>query len=189
MTTSVFDSFRAFCARESLPPEAVAERFRDDPASRKLLVGLETGALPEIEFEVRLGEVLGVASAGLIERMFADGVPDAPMQTAVRRARHAGIRTGLISNSWGTGRYDRALLAELFDGVVISGEVGIRKPHRDIYVLGAQAVGLRPADCVYVDDLGFNLAPAAELGMATVRHRAAADTIAELERLLNVNLR
>jgi len=105
------------------------------------------------------------------------------------RARAGGIRTGLVSNSWGTRRYPRDLLAELFDAVVISGEVGLRKPHREMYALGAERIGLAPADCVFVDDLGVNLASAAKLGMTTVHHRAADDTIPELERLLGVSLR
>lgn len=189
MTTNVFASFRAFCAEEGLDADEVGQRFRSDPVSRELLVGLETGALAEPEFERRFAEVLGVGHDGLIERLFAGGLPDEPMQTAVRRARAAGFRTGLISNSWGTSRYDRALLAELFDGVVISGEVGIRKPTAEIYTLGAEAIDLPPAACVFVDDLGFNLAPARDLGMTTVRHLDADTTIGELETLLGVSLR
>ena len=73
-----------------------------DRESRELLVGLETGALPENEFERRFAAILGVSADGLIDRMFAGGVPDEAMQAAVRRARAAGVRTGLISNSWGT---------------------------------------------------------------------------------------
>jgi putative hydrolase of the HAD superfamily len=99
------------------------------------------------------------------------------------------VRTGLISNSWGTSRYDRGLLAELFDGTVISGEVGMRKPTPEIYALGAERIGLPPAACVFVDDLGFNLKPAAEMGMATVVQRSPQATIAELEELLSVPLR
>ncbi len=101
---------------------------------------------------------------GLIDRLFAGSAPEPSMLEAVRRARRAGIRTGLISNSWGTRRYDRAGLAELFDGVVISGDVGIRKPAREIYELGAEAIDLAPPACVFVDDLPFNLVPATELG-------------------------
>ncbi|MBV9680930.1 MAG: HAD-IA family hydrolase, partial [Solirubrobacterales bacterium] len=86
-------------------------------------------------------------------------------------------------------RYPRQVLAELFDGVVISGEAGIRKPAPAIYRLGAERVGLDPKACVFVEDLPFNLPPAAELGMATVHHRAADETIGELERLLGVPLR
>jgi putative hydrolase of the HAD superfamily len=111
------------------------------------------------------------------------------MVRAVRAARSAGVRTGLISNSWGTHRYPRVLLSELFDGVVISGEVGIRKPTLRIYELGAQAIGLHPGACVFVDDLPFNLPPAQDLGMAVVHHTDADTTIAELERLLGTPLR
>lgn len=189
MTTNVFESFAAFCEQEGLDPGEVGERFRSDPQSRDLLIGLETGALPEPEFERGFAGILGVRPAGLIERLFAGGLPDEAMHAAVRRARAAGIPTGLISNSWGTSRYDRALLSELFDGVVISGEVGIRKPTPEIYALGAEAVCLAPAECVFVDDLGSNLAPARDLGMATVRHVDAEQTIAELQTLLGVTLR
>jgi putative hydrolase of the HAD superfamily len=189
MTTNLFDSFRAFCEQEGLEPDAVGARFRSDPSSRELLIGLETGALGEEEFEPRFAEILGVAPEGLIDRLFAGGGPDEAMQAAVATARSRGVRTGLISNSWGTRRYDRPLLARLFDGIVISGEVGLRKPAPEIYELGARAVELAPGECVFVDDLSFNLAPAAELGMATVHHVTDAGTIAELEALLAVKLR
>ena len=115
--------------------------------------------------------------------------PDEQMLEAVLSARRQGIRTGLISNSWGTRRYDRVRLAELFDGVVISGEEGMRKPAPAIYELGAQRIGVAAEACVFVDDLHFNLEPATELGMAIVHHTDAAETIAELERLLEVSLR
>jgi putative hydrolase of the HAD superfamily len=106
----------------------------------------------------------------------------------VKAARDAGVRTGLISNSWGVERYPKDLMDELFDGVVISGLVGMRKPTPEIYSMGADAVGLPPNECVYVDDLGFNLKPAKELGMATILHSDAEETIARLEELLGVTL-
>jgi len=189
MTTDVFASFATFCEQEGISPDAVARRFRSDPEARKLLVDLETGTIEEAQFEPRFAAMLGVDGDGLIDRLFAGGADDPVMQDAVARARAAGITTGLISNSWGTGRYDRSLLARLFDGVVISGEVGIRKPSARIYELGAQAIGLPPDACVYVDDLGMNLRPAAELGMATIHHTDAQRTISELEALLSVALR
>src|ERR1700712_2054588 len=113
LTSNLFDSFRSFCELEGLEPEEIGRRFRKDPACRELLIGLETGKLPEAEFEAGLGEILGVDGPGLIDRLFAGSAPEPSMLEAVRRARRAGIRTGLISNSWGTGRYDRAGLAEL----------------------------------------------------------------------------
>lgn len=189
LTTDLFASFRSFCELEGLDPETLGRRFREDRGCRELLIGLETGKLEELDFERGLAAVLGVEEAQLIDRLFAGSTPDFAMLAAVRAARAAGVRTGMVSNSWGTRRYDRAMLGELFDGVVISGEVGVRKPAPEIYALGAQAIGLAPSACVFVDDLPFNLTPAAELGMATVHHRDAGETVEELERLLGVSLR
>jgi epoxide hydrolase-like predicted phosphatase len=77
---------------------------------------------------------------------------------------------------------------ELFDGVVISGVVGIRKPAPEIYAMGAEAIGLPPSQCVFVDDLGFNLEPAKAMGMATILHTDAQTTISQLQELLGVAL-
>jgi putative hydrolase of the HAD superfamily len=189
LTTDLFASFRSFCELEGLAPDAVGRIFREDATCRDLLIAFETGAVPEEEFELQFAPHLGVNAAGLIDRLFAGSGPDELMLKGVRRARAGGVRTGLVSNSWGTRRYPREVLAELFDGVVISGEVGIRKPAPEIYALGARSIGLDPEACVFVDDLPFNLTPAAELGMATVHHRTAEETLDELERLLAVNLR
>jgi epoxide hydrolase-like predicted phosphatase len=125
----------------------------------------------------------------LIDGLFTEVAPDLEMLDAVRRAHAAGVRTGLVSNSWGTHRYPHELFDELFDGVVISGELGIRKPSRRMYELGAERAGVPAERCVYVDDLPFNLTPAEQLGMATVHHTSAETTIPELERLLGVPLR
>jgi epoxide hydrolase-like predicted phosphatase len=188
LTTNLFASFGAFCEQIGVAPERLGELFRGNRAFRDLLIAFEEGSLAEPDFEQGFAAVLGCEHTGLIDRLFAQVAPDPAMIGAVRAARAAGIRTGLVSNSWGTRRYDRTLLAELFDGVVISGEIGIRKPAPRIYELGAEAVGAAPGDCVFVDDLPFNLTPAAELGMATVHHVAAASTIPELERLLGAAL-
>ncbi len=189
MTTNLFHSFSAFCESEGLDPAALAQAFRGNPAARELLIGFEEGRIEETAFEMELGRLLGLASAeGVIDRLFAGAQPELAMVEAVRTARTAGIATGLISNSWGTSRYPRELLAELFDGIVISGEVGMRKPAARIYELGAEAIGRAPSECVFVDDLPFNLPPATELGMATVHHTGPETTIPELEGLLGVAL-
>jgi epoxide hydrolase-like predicted phosphatase len=126
-----------------------------------------------------------VASAeGLIDRLMAGAQLDPAMVAGVRALRERGVRTGLVSNSWGEGRYPRELLAELFDGVVISGAEGFRKPDPRMYELGARRAGVAAEACVFVDDLPFNLDPARELGMATIHHRSAAATLAELDALL-----
>lgn len=190
LTTDVFASFREFCEAEGLLPDTVRDRFMKDPVARELLADLETGRLTEEEFESKFAAVLELKrSDGLIDRLFAGMRADETMLDAVRAAKRAGVRTGLISNSWGHGRYDRTLFPELFDGVVISGDVGLRKPDPRIYELGAEAVDLPPSACVFVDDLPGNLKPARALGMATVVHRGdAAATLEEVSGLLGVPL-
>jgi len=191
LTTNVWDSFRAFCEAEGIDREEVKRAFRDRPEAMALLRRLEAGELTEEEFSPLFGPIIGVRedrTAGLVDRLFAGMEPEEEMIEALRRARAAGLKTGLISNSWGRGRYDRDSFSELFDGVVISGEEGIRKPAPEMYVLGAERAGVAPAACVYVDDLPFNLPPAQELGMATVHHVDTTATIAEVERLLGVPL-
>jgi epoxide hydrolase-like predicted phosphatase len=164
----------------------VAARFREDPRGRELLAGLETGALAAADFEPAFAALLEVPPERLLRRLFGGMRPDAEMVDGVRAIRRRGVRMGLLSNSVGDEAvYDRALLDDLFDGVVISSEVGLRKPDPAIYALAAERTGQEPADCVYVDDIGGNLKPARALGMATVLHRGdAAQTLAEVHALL-----
>jgi putative hydrolase of the HAD superfamily len=185
MTGDLFGSFRAFCTAEGLDPDGLANLFRHDRDARALLIDFECGRLEEVDFEPRLAAALGVqAHDGLIDRLFAGSAIDEAMVEGVRALRERGVRTAMVSNSWGTRRYPRELLADLFDGVVISGEEGFRKPDPRMYELGAARVGAEPRECVFVDDLEFNLPPARELGMAVVHHVDAETTLAELERLV-----
>jgi putative hydrolase of the HAD superfamily len=189
LTSNLFHSFREFCVRTGVDPQTLRDRFSADPSFRELLIELEKGVLEEGEFEQQLAPLLGVEPDGLIDGLFAGVQPDVAMVEAVRRARAGGVRTALVSNSWGVHRYPHDLFDELFDGVVISGLEGTRKPARRMYELGAERAGAAPEDCVFVDDLPFNLTPAQELGMATVHHTSAAQSIPELEALLGLELR
>jgi putative hydrolase of the HAD superfamily len=190
LTSDVFSSFQEFCITEGLEPMTVRDAFRSDPRGRQALDDLETGATTEEEFAAAFGPVIGVENVdGLVDRLFAGMRADEAMMGAVLAARAAGIRTGLISNSWGQDRYDRAVLDRLFDGVVISGEVGMRKPSADIYLLGAERIDRLAEECVFVDDLGGNLKPARALGMQTVLHTSAEESIPQLEEILGVSLR
>lgn len=188
LTTNLFASFHEYCVGNGIDSEQLVASFRSNPDFRDLLIALEKGQISEPEFEGRFAEILGVDSQGLIDGLFAGVAPDTAMIEAVRAAHDAGIRTGLVSNSWGVHRYPHELFDELFDGVVISAEVGTRKPAKRMYELGAQRAGSSPQECVFVDDLPFNLTPAQELGMATVHHTSAESTIPALEALLGVEL-
>lgn len=188
LTTNLFTSFHEFCVRMEIDSEQLVTSFRSNPDFRELLIALEKGSIEEPEFERRFAEILGIDSDGLIDGLFAGVQPDVAMVEAVRAAHDAGIRTALVSNSWGVHRYPHDLFGEIFDGIVISGEVGTRKPAKRMYELGAERAGAALGDCVFVDDLPFNLTPAQELGMATVHHTSAETTIPKLETLLRLRL-
>ena len=135
LTTDVFVSFQQFCRNEGLDQTLVRDMFRSDPEGRRTLFALETGELTEPEFEERFAALLGLRpdrAPDMIDRLFGGMKADIVMFDAVRAAKRKGVRTGLLSNSWGVDRYDRGHFGELFDAVVISGEEGIRKPDRGV---------------------------------------------------------
>jgi putative hydrolase of the HAD superfamily len=114
--------------------------------------------------------------------------PDERMVATVKELRAAGLRTGLISNSWSTAHYDRKMLEELFDTAVISAEVHMHKPQPEIYLLAAKRLEVDPAECIFVDDLKENCDGAEAVGMTAVRHRSAPETIARLTELTGIAL-
>ncbi len=151
---------------------------------------LERGEMSVPDFEARLASALDERTgathdpSGLLARMFGEFEHAPEMSALVRRARVSGLRTGLLSNSWGND-YPRDGWDEMFDVVVISGEVGMRKPEPGIYLHTASLLGLEPAECVFVDDLAHNIAASVEVGMVGVHHTSYDATLAELEALFD----
>jgi putative hydrolase of the HAD superfamily len=189
LTTSVWDSFAAFCRSEGLDDDAVKELFRTDPEAIQELRQLELGEITEDEFEQAFGRRLGLKDpVHLIDSMFTGMRPDTLMVGAVKHLRAAGVLTGLISNSWSTAHYDRQLLEELFDTAVISAEVRMHKPQPEIYRLAADRLEVEPSRCIFVDDLRENCEGAEAVGMTPVLHRDAAETIAKLTDLTGISL-
>jgi putative hydrolase of the HAD superfamily len=185
----MWEGFDEFCRSEGIEQGMVRKLFKQEPEALADLRLLETGEIEPAEFERRFGPRLGVAEIeGLIERMFAAVEPDEDVIAAVRSARDAGVRTGLISNSWGTSIYDPDALEGMFDEIVISGDVGLHKPQPEIYELAADRLGVAPEECVFVDDLRENVRGAEEVGMTAVLHRETAATVARLEELFGLTL-
>jgi putative hydrolase of the HAD superfamily len=143
---------------------------------------LERGECSGAEFEQILAAQLlrtdgeAVTAEGLLQRMFAASARVPAMYDVIRTLRGAGLRTALLSNSWGCDEYPRADFPGLFDTVVISGECGMRKPEQGIFLHTAGILGLEPRECVFIDDIEANVAAAEACGMTGVhptlrRHR------------------
>jgi putative hydrolase of the HAD superfamily len=154
---------------------------------------LERGecTVPEFEqlFAAQLTRTDGgpVPAEGILGRMFAASETVPAMYDLLRTARAAGVRTCLLSNSWGADWYDRTDFPELFDGVVISCEVGMRKPEPEIFRHAAQLIGLPPAACVFVDDVEANIVAAQACGMTGVHHEDPVVTTERVATLLGIS--
>ena len=147
---------------------------------------LERGELEVPDFEQQLAKRLRswdgtpVAADGLVGRMFNQFQHAPDMAGLVRRARSSGLRTALLSNSWGD-QYFRTGWGDMFDAVVISGEVNMRKPERQIFEYTLRELRLDARECVFVDDHEQNVSAAAKLGLIGIHHTDYESTAAELE--------
>jgi putative hydrolase of the HAD superfamily len=189
VTTDFYGALNAFSARAGLDSGAFVRALREIPEGRKALAAVECGQMSQRGFEVTMGRLLGLDDNGLLERALADLRPRLEVIDLTRRARAEGVRVAALSNSWGTGDYDPYAgweLDQMFDAVVISDRVGLRKPSPEIYELTAAKIGLSPSECLFVDDTEHNLPVARDLGMGTLFFTGANGEIAEIERLIGI---
>jgi putative hydrolase of the HAD superfamily len=192
VTTDFFAALGAHCERLGLPRDSFRNLVTADPQGRELYHQVERGELSQPAFEQKIAQLLGVQPTGLIQGLLADLRPEPLIAEAVARTRTAGIRVGVITNSWGTAPYDPYAVYQLdqeFDAVVISSQVGLRKPEPAIYRRAADELAVPLGRIVFVDDIAANLQPAHELGMAVIHHVDPARTVRELERLFGLSAR
>ena len=201
LSASILTSVRAWIDADGIDWESyravmrpwVSQAYDIDGAANPIHA-LERGECSGAEFErilaARLLRLDGAAvmAEGLLGRMFAGLVPVPAMYDTIRALRAAGLRTALLSNSWGCDEYPREDFPGLFDTVVLSGEVGMRKPEQEIFLHAAQTLGLPPEECVFVDDMPANVAAAQACGMTAVLHAEPAATARTLQDLLGVPL-
>lgn len=214
LTTPVTVSFGEFCVGTGISPERfrtvlasayvarqdgepapgdVAEGPEEEGPEGGLVAAFETGRISTEEFDRRLAEELSkdlsdpIEAEGLSARMLAGLRPDPRMVAAVAAARDAGLKTALVSNTWGGVAFDPDTLS-LFDAVVLSAREGLRKPGPRIYLVAAERLGIDPRRCVFVDDIPANVQGAEAVGMTGLLHRDAAITVPRLEEVFGVPL-
>jgi putative hydrolase of the HAD superfamily len=198
LTTSPFEAFARFETERGLPADIIRrtnaanhwenawakfERAEVDLATFDELFAAESLALGA---EVRGRDVLPLLSGDLRPEMVE----------ALRRVKQS-FKTGCITNNLpanaigsksGRSLYVAEVMA-LFDHIIESAKIGLRKPDPRIYVMMVEALGVDPKRCVYLDDLGVNLKPAREMGMTTIKVINAPQAIAELEAATGLVLR
>jgi len=195
--TSPFEAFARY-EREQGLPEGFIRRVNATNPLDNAWARLERGELDRAgfaeEFEAE-ARALGGAVAGerVLELLAGDVRPE--MVVALERCRNAGLRMACLTNNIGGGDGGPAERAEeiarimlLFDVVLESSVVGVRKPEPEFYEIACRLLGVQPADCVFLDDLGVNLKPARAMGMTTIKVDAPGAALAELERVLGLVL-
>jgi putative hydrolase of the HAD superfamily len=194
--TSPFEAFAEYERRHDLPRgfiRGLNATNPDDNAWARLErseVSLdEFSALFEAEARAAGHELVGRDVIGLLS-----GELRPAMVEAVRRCSERLI-TAMLTNNFvvGDGHVDResemGSVLSLFDAIVESSKLGVRKPDVRFYELACRLLDIEPADAVFLDDLGINLKPARALGMTTIKVVDPDDAIAELERVVGFPLR
>ena len=198
LTTSPFEAFARFERQRGLPADIIRrtnaanhlenawakfERAEVDVEAFDSLFAAESRALGA---EVRGKEVLPLLQGDLRPEMVE----------ALNRIK-AVCKTGCITNNLpanaigsmsGRSLYVAEVMA-LFDHIIESAKIGLRKPDPRIYRIMVEALGVDPANCVYLDDLGVNLKPAREMGMTTIKVVSTPQALAELEAATGLVLR
>jgi putative hydrolase of the HAD superfamily len=195
LTTPLSKSFFLYGERAGIRPEEFGEalaRATEAAGGRHPLFELERGEISEREFLSRLEDHLdgGVSLEGFGQAFFEHLEPNEPMIEFMRELRGRGLRMGLLTNNvreweplWRSKLPD---IDEIFEVVVDSAFVGMRKPEPDIYLLTLNRLGgLEPRECVFVDDLEVNCEAARAVGMCAVRFEHADQAIPELEAILS----
>ena len=203
VTTSPFDAFARYEEANSLPAGLIRSINATNPDAnawahleRGDVSTAEFAALFRAEASARGHDVDGHAVLGLL-----GGDVRPQMVEAIRRIKGAGLRTACVTNNFrshgplasdgvagGNGRPDTAAVMAMFDEVIESSVIGVRKPEPEFYRRALERMGLEAHQAVYLDDLGVNLKPAKAMGMTTIKVIDPDLALAELSTILGLAL-
>lgn len=200
--SSPFEAFNRYEAERGLPLDTIRTINATDPDTNAW-ARFERSEISVAEFDMAFatearGRGFSIGGADVLSLLRGDIRPE--MVHALDRVRAHGFRTACLTNNMagGDGRRDApaadrdvaidAVMAR-FDAVVESSKVGVRKPEVRFYEIACEALGVQPHECVFLDDLGVNLKPAAAMGMTTIKVMSADQAIGDLERILGLDLR
>lgn len=194
--SSPFEAFNRYEQEHHLPPDFIRGVNATDPHTNAW-ARLERSDITAAEFDEEFAiesERLGHRVPGADVLALLSGQVRPEMVRALDRVIEAGYRTACLTNNV-SGEHASAERAETigaimarFDHVVESSKVGCRKPEPRFYEIACELLGVSPEQCVFLDDLGINLKPAAAMGMRTIKVLAADQAITELSAILQLDL-
>ena len=195
LTTPLLESFAAFQDQTGIQTEdlgkamaAIAARDGDNPLFR-----LERGEITEVAFLEMLGEALEPLLGHRPElhrfrEIYFEALdPNEPMIALMRELKHSGYRMAMLTNNvreWEPLWRSMLPVDEIFEFVVDSGFVGVRKPEGRIYEMVTERLSLPAEVCLFVDDVEVNCSGAQRAGMSAVHFRENEQAIAEIRALL-----
>jgi putative hydrolase of the HAD superfamily len=193
LTNPLWEAFAGWNERVGADPgvlgmalQKAAEELGEHP-----LYALEKGQMTEAEFTAVVQAQLpdDIQLEGFREIYFSHLHPNEPMIELMRDLRGRGLRMAMLTNNvreWEPLWRAKLPVDEIFEVVVDSAFVGMRKPEREIYELTLERLGdVRPEECVFVDDVDVNCAVAAELGMTAVHYQSPEQASEEIERAVS----
>jgi putative hydrolase of the HAD superfamily len=198
LTTPLVQSFAAVQDETGIPFEELAKAMGriEEEDGKHPLYELEKGNLSEVDFLAKLGDQLEPAIGHrpelhrFSEIYFEALHPNPPMIELMREAKAGGHRMGLLTNNvreWEPLWRSMLPVDEIFEAVVDSGFVGLRKPDAQIYELMLERLDDVPAEeCLFIDDVDVNCAAAHELGMSAVHYQHNDQAIPEIRKSLGL---
>ncbi|MDQ2700388.1 MAG: HAD family phosphatase [Actinomycetota bacterium] len=195
LTTPLDEAFLAFQDKVGIEPQTFGLAMKEtlEKTGKHPLFELECGRISEADFDDQLATALephlghrpDIRKFGLA--LFAQLKPNPGMLDLIREVRRDGLRTALLTNNvkeWEPLWREMLPVDELFETVVDSAFVGVRKPDPRIYELTLGRVDLAPEACIFIDDMKINCEAAGELGIHAVHFRETAQARAEVHALL-----
>lgn len=197
--SSPFEAFNRYEADNAIPRDFIRRVNSVNPDSNAW-ARLERSELSPVDFDevfATESEALGHRIPGSHILALLHGEIRPEMVRAIDTVKRLGFLTACLTNNvLSEPKEDptldadkRAAIAAIlakFDALIESSKVGVRKPEPSFYEIACSTVGVSPDECVFLDDLGINLKPAAAMGMTTIKVTGARQALDELGRILNV---
>ena len=199
MLSSPFEAFNTYEESRGLPRDFIRRVNSANPDSNAW-AKLERSELSPADFDevfARESEALGhrVPGADILSLLHGEIRPE--MVRAIDTVKSHGYLTACLTNNVLSTPDDRsapdaakrkeiAAILERFDALIESSKVGVRKPEPRFYEIACETVGVTPSECVFLDDLGINLKPAAAMGMRTIKVTSATQALGELSQILSL---